>query len=141
MQRREQYGGAEREHHGTGGRRQRVSGAATADQVDGAGRDPRTLGDGGETFRRDDNLLSLALTLPKKNKQPGEEDEDEPAGRYFVKKKHDGSGAIYEASVPWLSFIEHTADIDAARGPKEGFTFGFNVIVTDDDDGRGPGVR
>jgi outer membrane protein assembly factor BamB/tetratricopeptide (TPR) repeat protein len=97
------------------------------------------LGDGGDSFRRDDNLLSLALTLPKKNKRPDEEEdeENEPDGRYFVKRKDDGTGAVYEGAIPWRAFIEHQADIDPVRGPKPGFTFGFDVLVTDDDDGAG----
>jgi len=98
------------------------------------------LGNGGDGFQRDDNLLSLALTLPKKNKKPEEEEEDEenePDGRYFVKRKDDGTGAVYEGAIPWQAFIEHSADIDPVRGPKEGFTFGFDVIVADDDDNDG----
>jgi hypothetical protein len=97
-----------------------------------------TLGDGGDYFQHDDNLLSLALTLPKKKQQNQDQGkDDEPDGKFFVKRKDDGSGAIYEAAIPWDSFIQHQADIDPSRGPREGFTFGFNVVVTDDDDGHG----
>jgi hypothetical protein len=98
------------------------------------------LGNGGDYFGKDDNLLSLALTLPKKKKDPKEDDDEkaaEPDGKYFVKRKEDGSGAIYEAALPWKSFLEHQADIDPVHGPKDGFRFGLNVVVTDDDDGRG----
>jgi outer membrane protein assembly factor BamB/TolA-binding protein len=98
-----------------------------------------TLGNGGAFFQPDDNLLSLALTLPKKKKQPDEEaKEEEPEGKFFVKRKDDGSGAIYEAAIPWRSFVDKGAQIDLATGPKEGrFVFGLNIVVTDDDDNRG----
>ena len=79
----------------------------------------------------------LCRRSQKKNKKPGEEEEEEPAGKYFVKRKDDGSGAVYEVAIPWTTFAEKGADIDPAAGPKEGFSFGFNVVLTDDDDGRG----
>jgi outer membrane protein assembly factor BamB len=99
-----------------------------------------SLGNGGDYFMRDDNLLSLALTLPKKNKDPEEaeeEEEGEPEGKYFVKRKDDGSGATYEVAIPWSSFAERNADVDPETGPRPGFTFGLNIVVTDDDDGSG----
>ncbi|GIW71590.1 MAG: hypothetical protein KatS3mg102_1132 [Planctomycetota bacterium] len=95
-------------------------------------------GDGGEYFQRDDNLLSLALTLPRRNRNPGEEErEDEPEGKYFVKRKDDGSGATYEVAIPWSMLAERGAQIDPLRGPSPGFAFGFDVVLIDDDDGRG----
>ncbi|MHC4392214.1 MAG: outer membrane protein assembly factor BamB family protein, partial [Planctomycetota bacterium] len=101
--------------------------------------DPK--GNGGDYFMRDDILLSLALALPKKNKQdPGEEEEeedDEPEGKFFVKRKDDRSGAVYEAAIPWASFADRQAEIDPVLGPKAGFQFGLNLILTDDDDGSG----
>lgn len=97
-----------------------------------------TLGNGGSRFQPDDNLLSLALTLPKKNKKPDDDaKEEEPEGKFFVKRKDDGSGAVYEAAIPWKSFVDKGAQIDLATGPREGRLFGFNVVVTDDDDGHG----
>lgn len=96
-----------------------------------------TLGNEGDFFKPDDNLLSLALTLPKKNKPQDEGEEEEPEGKFFVKRKDDGSGAIYEAAIPWSAFNEKGAQIDLATGPRAGQTFGFNVLVTDDDDRGG----
>lgn len=97
------------------------------------------LGNGGDYFARDDNLLSLALTLPKRNKDPGEDEDkdDDPEGKYFVKRKDDGSGAVYEVAIPWASFAKQGADVDTAVGPKPGFRFGLNLLVTDDDDAQG----
>jgi hypothetical protein len=86
-------------------------------------------------------LLSLALTLPKKkkdedkDKKDGQEKDDEakkPEGKYFVKRKDDGSGAIYEAQVPWGLFKQNGATGEGAVG----FTFGFNIVLTDDDGDR-----
>jgi outer membrane protein assembly factor BamB/tetratricopeptide (TPR) repeat protein len=93
------------------------------------------LNNGGYWFKRDDTLLSLALTLPKKKKKKGEDEEPKPEGKYFVKRKEDGSGAIYEAQIPWAVFRKNGARI-GPEGPKEGFSFGFNVILTDDDEGN-----
>jgi outer membrane protein assembly factor BamB/TolA-binding protein len=94
------------------------------------------LGNEGDFFQRDDNLVSLALTLPKKQK-PDEQKEDEPEGKYFVKRKDDGSGAIYEAAIPWKAFNDKGTNFDLVRGPKKGTTFGFNLVITDDDDNQG----
>ena len=98
-----------------------------------------TKNDGGFWFAQDDLLLSLALTLPKKkkdeekDKKDGEEAEkNKPEGKYFVKRKEDGSGAIYECQVPWSLY-----EANGATNPGQpGFTFGFNVILTDDDGDR-----
>jgi len=95
-----------------------------------------SLGNGGDFFLRDDNLLSLALTLPRKQKPAEEEEESEPEGKYFVRRKDDLSGCVYEVAMPWKTFRDHGCDIDLEVGPKAGFTFGFNVVLTDDD-GRG----
>jgi hypothetical protein len=107
-----------------------------------------TQNNGGEAVLGDDVLLSLALTLPKKKKDEEEEEEEEedegkkPDGRYFVRKKEDNSGAIYECAIPWEVFSKNGAAVDPTKGPKKGFSFGFNVILTDDDgdrfDGSGP---
>lgn len=106
-----------------------------------------TQNNGGEAVLGDDVLLSLALTLPKKKDEEEEEEEEEeegkkPDGRYFVRKKEDNSGAIYECAIPWEVFSKNGAAVDPIKGPKKGFSFGFNVILTDDDgdrfDGTGP---
>lgn len=101
-----------------------------------------TKNDGGYWFAPDDMLLSLALTLPKKKKDDDkdkdkkDQDEDEaskkPEGKYFVKRKEDGSGAVYEARIPWATFKQYGTTGEGAAG----FTFGFNVILTDDDGDR-----
>ncbi len=112
------------------------------------------LGDGGEVVLQDDVLLSLALTLPKKDKdedeekdpqEQTEEEKNKPEGRYFVRRKDDGSGAIYEAAIPWSLFEKNGAAMTPGGGPAPGLEFGFNVVLTDDDgehdplqpDGRG----
>jgi hypothetical protein len=103
-----------------------------------------TKNDGGFWFAPDDVLLSLALTLPKKKKDEDKdkkdgdaEEKNKPEGKYFVKRKDDGSGAVYEAEIPWSLFVQNGAvGVDAVKGPPPGFTFGFNVILTDDDGDR-----
>ena len=98
------------------------------------------LGNGGEVVLADDVLLSLALTLPKKKDEDEEEeqkrDENKPDGSYFVRRKDDGSGANYEAAIPWSLFAKNGAPINPAGGPPKGFSFGFNVVLTDDDGER-----
>jgi hypothetical protein len=98
-----------------------------------------TKNDGGFWFAPDDVLLSLALTLPKKKKEEdkdkkeGEDAEkNKPEGKYFVKRKEDGSGAIYEAQIPWTLYATN----GATNPGQPGFTFGFNIILTDDDGDR-----
>ncbi len=118
------------------------------------GLDPE--GDGG--FRRggDDQLMTLALTLPKrqKDKDRGDDDDapdddddgggdddddgaddiDRPDGLYSVKKKDDNSGAIYECAIPWNSF---PAFEEGRAEPSPGYEFGLSLLLTDDDSGRG----
>ncbi len=94
-----------------------------------------------------DQLMTLALTIPKRNKldkrkdkdgqdQEGDEDEDEgrkPDGLFSVKKKEDDSGAIYEVGLPWKSFSS-----SVRQGPPPlGLTFGLSLLLTDDDTGQG----
>ncbi len=102
-----------------------------------------TQGNGGDVVLGDDVLLSLALTLPKKKdgedeeeQQDGEQDENKPDGTYFVRRKDDGSGAVYEAAIPWALFAKNGVAIDPATGPAPGLSFGFNVVLTDDDGDR-----
>ena len=91
-----------------------------------------------------------ALTLPRKKKdedeqQEGEEDADRPQGTYFVRRKEDGSGAVYEAAIPWALFKEKGVALDLDRGPDAGLGFGLDLVLTDDDGERGregePGTR
>ncbi|MBI4583658.1 MAG: PQQ-binding-like beta-propeller repeat protein [Planctomycetes bacterium] len=105
------------------------------------GLDP--TGDGGLYQRADDQLLTLALTVPNrkpKKSDDGKEGEDEdeearkPEGLYAVKKKEDNSGVIYEVGLPWSSFHFE------GRGespPMPGKRFGLSLIITDDDTGQG----
>jgi outer membrane protein assembly factor BamB len=101
-------------------------------------------GSGGFFQRSDLQLMTLALTVPKR-KPPGkdgkdEDDEDKddethkPRGFFSVKKKDDNSGAIYEVALPWSTF---KSDDDPTLKPKEGFRFGLSLLLTDDDSGRG----
>ncbi|MCA8959298.1 MAG: PQQ-binding-like beta-propeller repeat protein [Planctomycetes bacterium] len=106
-------------------------------------------GDGGLRPQRDDQLLTLALTVPKpapppplpgengEDPPPEDDEEDEanrPAGEFQVHRKPDGSGVIYEVTIPWETFR------DARREPHfpfPGAEFGLNVLLTDDDTGTG----
>ncbi len=90
----------------------------------------------GAWFRPDDNLLSLALTLPPK-KKPDEEDEGKADGKFFVTRKDDNSGAIYEVRLAWQSGYFAEAGVAIGdEGPRDGFSFGFNLALTDDDHNR-----
>lgn len=100
--------------------------------------------DGGQWYSRDDILLSLALTRPRKKKKKdqdpkdpkkGEKEKNRPSGKYFVKRKEDHSGVIYECKIPWSMFEKYGVRVPKA-GPPKGFTFGFNFVLTDDDGGR-----
>jgi outer membrane protein assembly factor BamB len=115
------------------------------------GLDP--LGDGGFRQNADDQLMTLALTIPKRKKlsrdkdendpeagADGEEQEDEderrkPAGLFSVKKKDDNSGAIYEVGLPWSSMILATRR--PGGPPSPGYAFGLSLLLTDDDSGQG----
>ncbi len=113
------------------------------------GLDP--TGDGGLYHRTDDQLLTLALTVPNRKKEDKdqnqgnqgddpEEDPDEeeqknkPKGQYAVKKKDDNSGVIYEVAIPWSTF---EARFEQGEKPQRGKRFGLSLIVTDDDSGQG----
>jgi outer membrane protein assembly factor BamB/tetratricopeptide (TPR) repeat protein len=96
----------------------------------------------------DDQLMTLALTIPKRKldkdkdkDDPGEgkegedggDDDDEagskPDGLFSVRKKEDDSGAIYEVALPWKAYFGSI--------PQPGTTFGLSLLLTDDDSGRG----
>jgi outer membrane protein assembly factor BamB/TolA-binding protein len=110
------------------------------------GLDP--TGDGGFRQHGDDQLMTLALTVPKrkldkdkKKKEAGqdeEEDEDEshkPEGLFSVKKKDDDSGAIYEVGLPWSTFSSALQKNNLP--PTPGYYFGLSLLLTDDDTGQG----
>jgi hypothetical protein len=92
-------------------------------------------GNGGYTYRPGDTVLSLALQAPKKkNKQQQEEEKKtRPQGKYFVKRTADEQATIYEVALPWSMFKQGGAFLDTEKGPEPGFTFGINLVVTDDD--------
>ncbi len=104
--------------------------------------------DGGQQPDSNDQLLTLALTVPKpppapapgadgENPPPAEEEEEpSPPGRYQVQRKGDGSGIIYEVTIFWDSFREARADLNETL-PRPGMTFRMNILLTDDDTGRG----
>ena len=108
------------------------------------GLDP--TGDGGYRHRGNDQLMTLALTVPRRNKgdkennEDGEDGEEEnedekedkrkPDGQFSVKKKGDDSGAIYEVALPWESF---STDFESGQPPQTGYTFGLSLLLTDDD--------
>lgn len=103
--------------------------------------------DGGLQPNRHDQLLTLALTVPKpaqpggaggqdgNDEPPPEPEDDEPQGAYQVQRKKDGSGVIYEMTIPWEAFRRNrpgSRDI-----PHRGMAFRVNLVLTDDDGGRG----
>jgi hypothetical protein len=104
--------------------------------------------DGGYRQRGNDQLMTLALTVPKRNKldkkkkqegEQGEEEEDEeegkrPDGLFSVKKKDDDTGAIYEVALTWSTFAQ---GFEGGVPPQAGFTFGLSLLLTDDDTGQG----
>ncbi|MGE3163685.1 MAG: PQQ-binding-like beta-propeller repeat protein [Planctomycetota bacterium] len=105
-------------------------------------------GDRGSHAGPNDQLLTLALTVPKQAPPPGpdgapangdpppDDDKDEPEGQYQVQRKKDGSGVIYEMTMPWPVF----RDARPGRGPEApypGLDFSLNLLLTDDDTGRG----
>lgn len=100
-----------------------------------------SLGDGGYLQRGDDQLMTLALTLPRRGEEEGEGGEGEegegeeakPEGLYSVKKKDDDSGAVYEFGIPWSSF---SSDF-AKAPPPPGTVFGLSLLLLDDDTGQG----
>jgi outer membrane protein assembly factor BamB len=111
------------------------------------GLDPE--GAGGFRTNPDVKLMTLALTIPKRQKPKNEEDPDDPNagedgeagdededarnkpdGLFSVKKKDDNSGAVYEVALPWSSFSRRWAE---GGSPREGFSFGLSLLLTDDD--------
>jgi outer membrane protein assembly factor BamB len=96
------------------------------------------LGDGGWMARADDILLSMGLTLPRQNLTQEEREEEErnkPKGEYFVKRREDDSGVVYEVKIPWELFNENGTNIDSEKGPPDNFTFGLELVLLDDDTG------
>jgi len=75
-------------------------------------------------------LLSLARMIKPQKPQSNEE---RPQGELEIHKREDGSGQIYEISLPW-TYIDH-----GMRAPTPGRVLGINILVIDDDgEGREP---
>jgi outer membrane protein assembly factor BamB len=108
-------------------------------------------GDGGTTMGRDD-FVQIFVSW-KKGTRPGG---DKPDRRFRRKDLRlgvtpDGTGVIWESALPW-SFINDELTRAGMRAhhvkPRPGVSFGFNVVVVDDD-GKGakttmslaPGLR
>ena len=51
-----------------------------------------------------------------------------------MQRKGDGSGVIYEVTVPWSTLREARAQ---EAIPHPGMVFRLNLVLTDDDSGRG----
>ncbi|MBN1441399.1 MAG: PQQ-binding-like beta-propeller repeat protein, partial [Planctomycetes bacterium] len=108
-----------------------------------------TEGDGGYQHGPGDQLMTLALTIPKR-KQPQEDEDDplgggeddaeaadgdeKPDGQFSVKRRDDDSGAVYEVAIPWRSFA---AGSPRGQRPPRGFRFGLSLLLLDDDSGTG----
>ena len=81
-----------------------------------------TLGDGGQTPRNDDQVLTLAFVPPRQQEDPeaenpenpegesgeempfpeDEDDAEEPEGEHVVLRRADRMGVTYEMTIPWI---------------------------------------
>lgn len=103
-------------------------------------------GDRGQMAGQNDQLFTLALTVPKQAPPPGPDgapppadpldEEDEPEGQYQVQRKRDGSGVVYEMTIPWSVFRNARRE-KAPSAPYPDLEFSLNLLLTDDDTGRG----
>ena len=109
-----------------------------------------TKGDGGVRPRSDDQVLTLAFVPPRPQPVPEEgetdesgedpppfrdEDEDGPEGEHIVVRKADGTGAVYEMTIPWKGIAEQRGEDDFVPWP--GMRMRIGIAVTDDDTGSG----
>ena len=110
-----------------------------------------TRGDGGVRPRSDDQVLTLAFVPPKPQPiapegeaegegEPSppfneEEEEEEPEGEHIVVRRADGTGAVYEMTIPWTSIAEQRGEGDSV--PWLGMRMRIGLAITDDDTGRG----
>ncbi|HNR99229.1 MAG TPA: PQQ-binding-like beta-propeller repeat protein [Planctomycetota bacterium] len=88
-------------------------------------------GDGGLYASRGDRMFTLFLTVQPP--QPNRADDKPLTGRYKLKVSEDNTGVVYECAVRWddLGFD------GVSRAAAPGTTFGFNLVVVDDDTGAG----
>ncbi len=107
------------------------------------------LGDGGTRPDSDDQLMTLALTVPNRRppggpggggaggqqgaNPPPPPESSQPEGQFQVLRKGDGSGVVYEVMIPWTTFREARAQESI---PHPGMAFRMNLVLTDDDNGR-----
>jgi len=107
------------------------------------------LGDGGTRPDSDDQLMTLALTVPNRRapggpggggaggqqgaNPPPPPESNQPEGQFQVLRKGDGSGVVYEVMIPWTTFRE-AREQDSI--PHPGMSFRMNLVLTDDDSGR-----
>lgn len=109
-----------------------------------------TRGDGGVRPRSDDQVLTLAFVPPRPQPVPEEEDVDgtgedpppfstedekEPDGEHIVVRRADGTGAVYEMTIPWAGIAEERGEDDSVPWP--GMRMRIGIAVTDDDTGNG----
>lgn len=114
-----------------------------------------TLGDGGQTPRSDDQVLTLAFVPPRPQEDPeledpenppgetGEElpfpeeddEAEEPDGEHVVLRRTDRMGVTYEMTIPWDSILTQRGE--AVAGPWPGLKMRLGVAITDDDTGSG----
>ncbi|MGE4619911.1 MAG: PQQ-binding-like beta-propeller repeat protein, partial [Planctomycetota bacterium] len=109
-----------------------------------------TKGDGGIRPRSDDQVLTLAFVPPRPQPVPEEgaaeeageapppfeeEEEEKPEGDHIVVRRADGTGAVYEMTIPWTSIAEQREELNSVPWP--GMRMRIGIAVTDDDTGRG----
>ncbi|OUU23424.1 MAG: hypothetical protein CBC13_05610 [Planctomycetia bacterium TMED53] len=111
-----------------------------------------TLGDGGQTPRSDDQVLTLAFVPPRPQPDPEEEEpegaeggeappfpeddeEDEPEGDHVVLRRPDNLGVVYEMTIPWTSILAQRQDFGS--NPWPGLKMRIGIAITDDDTGTG----
>ena len=81
-------------------------------------------------------VASAAPAADKKDeKKDGEQDGQKPDGSYFVRRKDDGSGAVYEVAIPWTLFARNGATINPQAGPTAGLSFGLDLVLTEEGGG------
>ena len=114
-----------------------------------------TLGDGGQTPRNDDQVLTLAFVPPRQQEDPeaenpenpegesgeempfpeDEDDAEEPEGEHVVLRRADRMGVTYEMTIPWDSILTQRGE--TVSSPWPGLKMRLGVAITDDDTGSG----
>lgn len=109
-----------------------------------------TLGDGGVRPRKDDQVLTISFMAPRPNPPPpaegdpagegeealfDDEEEDSPDGEHVVVRRPDGTGSVFEMTIPWHTIASMRGDSDSIPWP--GMKMRIGIAVTDDDTGKG----